>query len=103
MATVKDLRLNTPINEVAPLGARRAAAFARLGIGTVSDLIRHLPMRYEKQWAECPIGQLQVGLVSSTRGTIVATRVVPGGRRAFRGGQAPSPDSKRHSKISRAD
>ncbi len=87
--TSRGLRLHTPITQIGSFGAQRQAAFSRLGIETISDLLRHLPVRYEPQWAECPINKLQTGVVSSTRGLIIATRVVPGASRTFHRGRRP--------------
>lgn len=49
-------------------------------VHTVGDLIRHLPARYEWHWAEGPIADLPMEAFGSTRGVVVATRVVPSGR-----------------------
>jgi len=60
------------------VGARRAEHFQRLGVHTVRDLLRHLPMRYEHEAAETPINDLTEGTIGSTRGTIAAARWVQG-------------------------
>jgi ATP-dependent DNA helicase RecG len=70
------LRLNTPLSLLPGLNQARALQFARLGIRSVSDLIRHHPMRYERLWAEGPIDTLPHEGVGSTRGTITSTRVI---------------------------
>jgi ATP-dependent DNA helicase RecG len=62
------------------LSTARTDALARLGILTVADLIRHLPMRYERQEAEASIEQIVPGTISSARGEITATRIVPRGK-----------------------
>jgi len=80
-------RLNTPVQQLTSVDDRRAAGLARLGITTIGDLIRHLPTRYEQQWAEGAIDDLPTEAVGSTRGMIVATRVVPG--RGYRGRRGP--------------
>ncbi len=72
------LRLGTPVQDLPGVGDRRAQLYTRLGIHTVSDLIRHLPTRYEQQWDECPIDDLPMNQVGTTRAMIVATRVVSG-------------------------
>lgn len=73
-----ELRLGTRVGELPGVDERRESAYRRLGIETVSDLVRHLPVRYEQEWGESPIGELVMDGVCSARGEIVATRVVPG-------------------------
>ena len=69
---------STPVKQLPGIGSKRAAALARLDIHTVGDLLRHLPMRYERHFAEGNIGDLPApGNIGSARGTIVATRWVP--------------------------
>ena len=51
------IRLTTNIADVPGVGTKRAAAFRRLGIRSVADLIRHVPMRYEHELAEQTIAQ----------------------------------------------
>ena len=80
-------RLSTPVQQLASVDTNRAAGLARLGITTLGELIRHLPVRYEQQWAEGAIDSLPMEAVGSTRGMIVATRVVPG--RGYRGRRGP--------------
>ena len=76
------LRPGTSIREVKGVGPRRADCLARLGINTVSDLLRHLPVRYEAHAAEGNIGDLPMNAVGSARGTVVAARVVGVGTRS---------------------
>jgi len=90
VVTEPELRLNNPVEKIGLVTERHAAGMARLGISSISDLIRHLPVKYEKQSAECPLSSLTVGPVVSTRGMIVATRMVP----TVRMGKRPSPRSK---------
>ncbi|MEM8738245.1 MAG: ATP-dependent DNA helicase RecG [Planctomycetota bacterium] len=74
------LRLTTAVSELPGVGKRRAQALGRLGIVTVTDLLRHTPMRYEKEAAEGAIGQLPTDgkTVGTARGEVVACRWVPG-------------------------
>ncbi|MFA9477408.1 ATP-dependent DNA helicase RecG [Phycisphaerales bacterium AB-hyl4] len=83
--SASDLRLTSPVRDITGVGERRAALLRRLGINIVSDLLRHLPMRYEFEAAEDQIAQLPVEGVGMTRGTIEATRFVPGYGRGGRG------------------
>ncbi|MCE9591212.1 MAG: ATP-dependent DNA helicase RecG [Planctomycetes bacterium] len=76
-----DIRLSTPVRDLPGIGVRRADAFSRLGIQTVFDLIRHLPARYERHFAEGCIADLPMEGVGTARGTIVNTRyITPMGR-----------------------
>ncbi len=68
------MRLSTPLRELAGVGQRRAQQLGRIGLSTVSDLIRHLPMRYEREFSEGTIRDLPMDGIGSARGTIVATR-----------------------------
>ncbi|MEM9913543.1 MAG: ATP-dependent DNA helicase RecG [Planctomycetota bacterium] len=72
-------RLSTPIEDLPGIGKGRAAALRRLDILTVTDLLRHTPMRYEKEAAEGIIADLPTDgkTVGSARGQVVACRWVP--------------------------
>jgi len=69
--------LTTPVTDLPGVGQRRAEALARLGIHQVSHLLRHYPLRYEKEAAESSIERLEVGSIGSTRGTVERCRWVP--------------------------
>ena len=71
--------LNTLVEDVPEVTSRQARGLRRLGIRTVSDLCRHMPLRYEKQFAESSIGELPLDGIGTTRGTILSTRWVPAG------------------------
>ena len=77
-----DWTLATPVAALPGVGPRRGELFSRLDIATISDLIRHLPMRYERELGESSIDDLSMTATSSARGTVVATRTVGG----FQGG-----------------
>jgi len=70
------LHLSTAIGELPSVSARQADRFAHLGVHTLSDLIRHLPTRYEQLYAESTIDAIEVDHIGSARGTVVATRPV---------------------------
>ena len=72
-----ELRLASPITELPGIGKSRARLFARLEIQNLSDLIRHLPMRYEKHASEGEILQLKPGEIGSARGVVQSARWVP--------------------------
>ncbi len=76
--------LLTPLRQVRAIRAQVAEGLERLEVRTVADLIRHLPMRYERIEAESPIASLQEGTIVSARGEIAATKIA-GGRFAGRG------------------
>ncbi len=69
------------------MGKNRARLFGRLDIHTVSDLIRHLPMRYEHEAEEGGIGQLQAGTIGSARGIVQGAQWVSGGYGSGRKGR----------------
>lgn len=52
------LTLTTDVLELPHIGQRHAAAFRSMGLRCVSDLIIHLPHRYEREEAEIRIGSL---------------------------------------------
>ncbi len=72
----------TRVDQLPLVGPIRARQFAHLGIFTVSDLLRHLPMRYELEAAESSVAQLPAKGIGSVRGLIVGSRWVrsQGGR-----------------------
>jgi len=74
-------RLLTPLAGVKGVRPGYADALARLGVFTVADLVRHVPMRYEKLEAESRIIDLRPGTMVTARGEITATRVVRTGKR----------------------
>ncbi|MBB6431223.1 ATP-dependent DNA helicase RecG [Algisphaera agarilytica] len=72
-------RLSMRVDDLPGIGKGRAAALRRLDIYTVTDLLRHTPMRYEKEAAEGIIADLPTDgkTVGSARGQVVACRWVP--------------------------
>ncbi len=67
-----------PIDDLPGIGKGRTAALRRLDIFSVTDLLRHTPMRYEKEAAEGMIADLPTDgkTVGSARGQVVACRWV---------------------------
>ncbi len=53
--------LDTPIRGLKGVGERRAGLFARLGIGTVGQLLRHYPRQYEDWSAVVPLSAAPAG------------------------------------------
>lgn len=77
------IRLSTPLAEVRALRPAWVDALARLGIHSVADLVKHLPMRYERLEAEAAIRDLAAGHIVTARGEVSATRVRTGRRPRF--------------------
>lgn len=72
------IRLGSKVLDIPGVGKNRARLFGRLEIHTVSDLLRHLPMRYEHEAQEGGIGQLQAGTIGTARGIIQSAQWTPG-------------------------
>ncbi|MEM7627407.1 MAG: ATP-dependent DNA helicase RecG [Planctomycetota bacterium] len=72
-------RLAMRVADLPGIGKARARALRRLGIESVTDLLRHYPMRYEKEAAEGSVFELPTDgkTVGAARGEIVACRWVP--------------------------
>jgi len=70
----KELRPSTPIDAVPGIGPRTAPAFRHLGISTAGDLLRHLPMRWERDRGERTVAEL-AELCSRGESPIAAVRV----------------------------
>lgn len=68
------VRLSTRVEKLHGIGSRRAQQMNRLDIVTVSDLIRHLPMRYEQEFAEGTVSDLPMEGIGSARGTVMTCR-----------------------------
>ncbi len=84
----KPIRPGATVTELPGVSKARARLLARLDIETVSDLLRHLPARYEDEAAESSIADLPEGRVGSARGEIVAARwLAAGGGRWGRKGR----------------
>ena len=72
------LRLATPVGELPGVGPTREKTLARMGVVSVTDLLRHYPLRYEKEAAEGTIDELPTDgkTVGAARGEIAACRWV---------------------------
>lgn len=81
------LKPGSAVTHLPGVGPARANALVRLGIGTLGDLIRHRPNRYDKLSAEGRIADLEAfgEQVATARGTITAARWVPGQGRGRKG------------------
>lgn len=81
---MEPLQLDDPIEAVPGVGEARAAALRRARIGTVEDLLLHLPARYEDRSRQVPIGSLREGEAACVLGEVRSCRRVPGPRRRTR-------------------
>lgn len=79
-AVVDIIDLSTHVMNLPQVSGRQVERFAHLGIATVTDLLKHLPIRYEQEHGESSIGGLVMGVVGSVRGMITAARAAPAGR-----------------------
>ena len=64
------MNLTDSINKVRGVGVKKAAAFTRLGIQTVYDLLTYYPRAYEDQSRITPIAQLHAGERATVLGVI---------------------------------
>jgi ATP-dependent DNA helicase RecG len=71
-----------PLAGLRGVGPEREAQLARLGLLTVDDLLLYRPLRYEDRRHFRSIGELQLGLPGTSRGTVVAL-----GLKRFSGGR----------------
>ena len=77
------MQLTDSINKVRGVGVKKAAAFARLGICTVYDLLTYYPRTYEDQSHTTPINRLRPGERSTVLGIIQSVTERPTRRRSF--------------------
>ena len=75
--------LDDPIGCLHGVGPRVAEKLARLRIGTVRDLVFHLPIRYQDRTRIVPIGRLRPKMEVLIEGTIEAAQILHGRRRAL--------------------
>ena len=71
------LRVDTMVQFLKGIGARRAEAFGRLGVFTAQDLLWHLPHRYIDASQVTPLAQARVGDEVACVGQVVDTGVQP--------------------------
>ncbi|HSH47652.1 MAG TPA: ATP-dependent DNA helicase RecG, partial [Halomonas sp.] len=75
--------LAAPVNELKGVGEALATKLTRLGIASVSDLLFHLPLRYQDRTRITPIATLRSGDEAVVEGEIAAADVVQGRRRSL--------------------
>ncbi len=69
--------LDKPIQFLKGIGPRRAESLQRMGLVTARDLLFHVPRRYDDASTVQPIGELQVGMEATIRGTVRTKGVIP--------------------------
>ena len=57
--------LDMPVSKLGGIGKVKAAAFEKLGIYTLRDLIYHFPTRYENRGVVTPLAEGSVGMTQS--------------------------------------
>jgi len=72
-----------PVTQLKGVGNKVAEKLARLGILSISDLLFHLPFRYEDRSRLVPIGALKPGESSLFEGKVELSEVVFRGRRSM--------------------
>ncbi|PKM10766.1 MAG: ATP-dependent DNA helicase RecG [Gammaproteobacteria bacterium HGW-Gammaproteobacteria-3] len=72
-----------PVETLAGVGRQTAARLEKLGIRTVSDLVFHLPLRYEDRTKVHPIRTLQPAKAVLVTGVIDWAEVLPRGRKSL--------------------
>ncbi|MCH8551586.1 MAG: ATP-dependent DNA helicase RecG [Natronospirillum sp.] len=65
------------------VGPQLAEKLARLHLHRMSDLLFHLPLRYEDRTRTQPLGQLRLGQHALVQGTVVSAQVQMGRRRSL--------------------
>ncbi len=75
--------LATPLRQVRGIGPVKARALADAGYHTVSDLLFHLPHRYEDRREVAPVASLVVGASSTLRGRLTGMRRIHTRRRGL--------------------
>ncbi len=75
-STCASLKLSSPVSDLPGVGRSRTLRLRRLGIESISDLIRHRPLRYEYEQSESGIRELVVDTLGSARGTVARCRWV---------------------------
>lgn len=69
------------VNHLKGVASKQCERLAKLGIGTIQDLLFHLPLRYEDRTQLISIGALQDGMQCAIEGQIELVSIIPGRRR----------------------
>ncbi|MEM6936706.1 MAG: ATP-dependent DNA helicase RecG, partial [Pseudomonadota bacterium] len=70
--------LDDPLTALTGVGPKVAEKLARLGLEQVSDLLFHLPLRYEDRTRIWPLGELRPGQLAQVEGEVINSRIVWG-------------------------
>jgi ATP-dependent DNA helicase RecG len=71
------------VTSLSGVGPALAEKLARIGIENLTDLLFHLPLRYEDRTKITPIGALQPGISALVEGEVIACDVAFGRRRSL--------------------
>ncbi|MCH8531415.1 MAG: ATP-dependent DNA helicase RecG [Saccharospirillum sp.] len=78
-----ELALDRPLSELKGIGPKLAEKCQAIGLTLVSDLLFHLPYKYQNRTRLTPIAQLKLGMAVVIEGEIRAVQVVFGRRRSL--------------------
>ncbi|MHB8405378.1 MAG: ATP-dependent DNA helicase RecG [Gammaproteobacteria bacterium] len=70
------MRADTPVRYLRGVGPHLAEKLSRLGIYSVTDLLFHLPLRYEDRTHVTPVGALRSGMRAAVEGRVELTEIV---------------------------
>lgn len=70
-----------PLTTLSGVGASQAGKLAKLGLGTIQDLLLHLPLRYEDRTRLYPINDLLPGIYATVEGEVLRSDISFGRRR----------------------
>jgi len=72
-----------PIRDLKGVGPRQAERLERLGIRTLTDLLLHLPLRYQDRTRIVPIAELQIGVEAAIEAEVLSAEVLHRARRTL--------------------
>jgi len=78
MTTAAAVTLDSPVESLAPMTARRATLLRQLGLHSLRELIEHFPTRYQYEAAEGVVADLVPGQIHTVRGEVVACDYIAG-------------------------
>ena len=77
------IALDSPVARLSGVGVKVAELLAKLKVVRISDLLFHLPLRYQDRTRLTPIGAVRVNREAQIEGMIELAQVVSGRRRAL--------------------
>ena len=80
VAPVGPLQIDDAVGKIPGVGRQTAAAFHRLGLHTVRDLLYHFPHRYDDYSKQRQIAELEIGATETVVAEVVEARSFGGGR-----------------------